>query len=49
MKFKRLKTSLTAAALLLGMAGLSAQAADLRVGVEGAYPPHFRGRNPTAR
>ena len=38
MKFRKLMTSLTAA-LMLAMAGVSAQAADLRVGVEGAYPP----------
>ena len=39
MKFRKLITSLTSAALLLAMVGVSAQAADLRVGVEGAYPP----------
>ena len=39
MKFRKLFTALTAAALVLGMAGAGAQAADLRVGVEGAYPP----------
>ena len=37
MKFKQLITTLVTALLLLG--GTSAQAADLRVGVEGAYPP----------
>jgi len=39
MKFRKLITGLTAAALMFGMAGTSAQAAALRVGVEGAYPP----------
>ncbi len=39
MKFRKLMTSLTATAFLLAMVGVSAQAADLRVGVEGAYPP----------
>ena len=37
MKIKQLITTLGIALLLLG--GASAQAADLRVGVEGAYPP----------
>ncbi len=37
MKLKQLFTTLGLAALLLGAAG--AQAAELRVGVEGAYPP----------
>ena len=37
MKFRQLITTLATALLLLG--GTSAQAADLRVGVEGAYPP----------
>lgn len=37
MKFRKLFTSLAAVTLVLGMNGL--QAADLRVGVEGAYPP----------
>jgi polar amino acid transport system substrate-binding protein/arginine/ornithine transport system substrate-binding protein len=37
MKFKQLITTLIIALSLLG--GTSAQAADLRVGVEGAYPP----------
>ena len=40
MKSKRLLTTLTAAALALGLTSFSAQAADeLRVGVEGAYKP----------
>jgi len=39
MKFKKLITACSAVALLLGMAGTSALAEDLRVGVEGAYPP----------
>ena len=38
MKFKKLATTLGAFALMLGLAGNSL-AADLRVGVEGAYPP----------
>ena len=37
MKFKQLITTLLTALLLFG--GTSAQSADLRVGVEGAYPP----------
>ncbi|MDH3633195.1 MAG: ABC transporter substrate-binding protein [Gammaproteobacteria bacterium] len=37
MKFRKLMTALTAVTLMLGMG--SVQAADLRVGVEGAYPP----------
>jgi len=37
MKFRKLMTALTAVTLILGMG--SVQAADLRVGVEGAYPP----------
>ncbi len=37
MKFRKLMMALTATALMLGMG--SVQAADLRVGVEGAYPP----------
>lgn len=37
MKFRKLVMSLAAVTLALGMNGL--QAADLRVGVEGAYPP----------
>jgi len=37
MKFRKLMTVLTAVALVLGMGSL--QAADLRFGVEGAYPP----------
>ena len=39
MKFRKIMTALSAAVLMLGMAGNSAFAADLRVGVEGAYPP----------
>ena len=39
MKFKKLATTLGAIALIFGLAGVSAQAKDLRVGVEGAYPP----------
>lgn len=39
MKFRKLMTTLSAFALMLGMAGAGAQADDLRVGVEGAYPP----------
>jgi lysine-arginine-ornithine-binding protein len=38
MKFRKMITAFTAA-LLLSLAGNSALAADLRVGVEGAYPP----------
>ena len=37
MKFRKLITALTAVTLILGTG--SVQAADLRVGVEGAYPP----------
>ncbi len=37
MKLKKILTTLSLAVLVLGMG--SAQAADLRVGVEGAYPP----------
>ena len=37
MKFRKLVTTFSAILLVLGMG--SAQAADLRVGVEGAYPP----------
>ncbi|NCF35239.1 MAG: transporter substrate-binding domain-containing protein [Gammaproteobacteria bacterium] len=37
MKFRKIFTSLSLALLVLGMG--SVQAADLRVGVEGAYPP----------
>ena len=37
MKFRKLMTVLTAVALVLGMGAV--QAADLRFGVEGAYPP----------
>ncbi len=37
MKLRKLMMALTATALMLGMG--SVQAADLRVGVEGAYPP----------
>ena len=37
MKFKKLATTLGAFALMFGLAGNS-MAADLRVGVEGAYP-----------
>jgi polar amino acid transport system substrate-binding protein/arginine/ornithine transport system substrate-binding protein len=39
MKFRKLITTFSAGLLLLGMAGASVQAEDLRVGVEGAYPP----------
>ena len=39
MKFRKLIISLSAVALVFGLAGAAAQAADLRVGVEGAYPP----------
>jgi lysine-arginine-ornithine-binding protein len=39
MKFRKIMTALSVAILMLGMAGNSAFAADLRVGVEGAYPP----------
>jgi len=39
MKFAKLKTTCAAIALLFGLVGNSALAADLRVGVEGAYPP----------
>jgi lysine-arginine-ornithine-binding protein len=39
MKFTKLKTACAAFALMLGLVGNSALAADLRVGVEGAYPP----------
>jgi len=39
MKFTKLKTTCAAIALMLGLVGNSALAADLRVGVEGAYPP----------
>ena len=38
MKFRKLTTTLGAVALMFGLAGNSL-AADLRVGVEGAYPP----------
>jgi len=37
MKFKKILATLSLSALLLGTGAL--QAADLRVGVEGAYPP----------
>jgi polar amino acid transport system substrate-binding protein/arginine/ornithine transport system substrate-binding protein len=39
MKFTTLKTTCAAIALMFGLVGNSALAADLRVGVEGAYPP----------
>ena len=39
MKFRKLIKTLGAIALVMGLAGTAAQAADLRVGVEGAYPP----------
>jgi polar amino acid transport system substrate-binding protein/arginine/ornithine transport system substrate-binding protein len=39
MKLRKLITTFSAIALVLGMATTGAQAADLRVGVEGAYPP----------
>ncbi len=39
MKFRRVTTTFAAIALMFGLAGTAAQAADLRVGVEGAYPP----------
>jgi len=39
MKFAKLKTTCAAIALMFGLVGNSALAADLRVGVEGAYPP----------
>jgi len=39
MKFTKLKTTCAAIALMFGLVGNSALAADLRVGVEGAYPP----------
>jgi len=39
MKYRRIVTAFSAIALMLGLAGNSVQAADLRVGVEGAYPP----------
>ncbi len=39
MKFRKLTTTLGAIALTLGLAAGAAQAEDLRVGVEGAYPP----------
>ena len=39
MKFTKIKTACAAIALMFGLAGNSALAADLRVGVEGAYPP----------
>ena len=39
MKFRKLIINLSAVALVYGLAGAVAQAADLRVGVEGAYPP----------
>ena len=38
MKFRKLVTTFSAVALMFGLAG-NAMAADLRVGVEGAYPP----------
>ena len=38
MKFRKLITTFGAVALMFGLAG-NAMAADLRVGVEGAYPP----------
>ena len=39
MKYRKIVTAFSAIALMLGLAGNSVQAADLRVGVEGAYPP----------
>jgi len=39
MKYRNIIKAFTAVALVLGLAGNSVQAADLRVGVEGAYPP----------
>ena len=39
MKFTKLKTTFATIALMVGLVGNSALAADLRVGVEGAYPP----------
>ena len=39
MKFRKLIRGLGAVGLVFGLAGAAAQAADLRVGVEGAYPP----------
>ena len=39
MKYTKLKTTFATIALMVGLVGNSALAADLRVGVEGAYPP----------